>query len=190
MSLINTLNSYPNTDDIARILRNIHKTYSANELRFVLSMPKYREIYNKIKTDARQSQGINVLPRNTNKFKTGLTKLYNSCPITNTNPKLCEFAHIVPYALCDSYEQDDPCNGIRLDMRIHRLWDACDNWLELHPLAENNILSAVFKIPTMHKDNIDVNNTVSEFINKPIHNICPETFRYIERRLELDTIYY
>jgi hypothetical protein len=91
--------------------------------------------------------------------------------------------------MCEPYEQDDPFNGIRLDMRIHRLWDTRDNWLELHPLNDNDMLSAVFKIPTRHKDNIDVNNTVAEFVNKPINNISPETFRYIARRLELDTIY-
>jgi hypothetical protein len=64
MTLINTLNSYSNSDidNTDYILRNIHKTYSANELRFVLTMPKYREIYHKIKTNAYINQGLNILP--------------------------------------------------------------------------------------------------------------------------------
>jgi hypothetical protein len=52
MSLINTLNTYSNSDtkvdtnydNVGTILSNIHKVYTINELRFVLSIPKYKAI--------------------------------------------------------------------------------------------------------------------------------------------------
>ncbi len=195
MTLINTLNTYSNSeakldtnyDNVGTILSNIHKTYSSHELRFVLSIPKYKAIYDKIRNDVFANKYISTMPRNTNKFKLGLSKIYDACPVTGSNTKLCEFAHIVPYSMCESYEQDDPNNGIRIDMRIHRLWDASDNWLELHPLNEL-AGTAVFKIPTRHSNNPIVFKTVSEFIDKPINNINHETFGYIKRRLIIDNI--
>ncbi len=191
MTLINILNTYSNSDtnctNTGTILSNIHKTYSSHELRFVLSIPKYKAIYDKIRDDVYANKYISTIPRNTNKFKLGLSKIYDICPVTGTNSKVCEFAHIVPYSMCESYEQDDPNNGIRIDMRIHRLWDASDNWLELHPLSELSG-TAVFKVPKRHSNNPIVLKTVFEFIDKPIYNISNETFGYIKRRLIIDNM--
>ncbi len=191
MTLINILNTYTNSDtnynNAGTILSNIHKTYSSHELRLVLSIPKYKTIYDTIRDDTFDNECILTMPRNTNKFKLGLSKIYDACPVTGSNTKLCEFAHIVPYSMCESYEQDDPNNGIRIDMRIHRLWDASDNWLELHPLNEL-AGTAVFKIPTKHNNNPIVYKTVSDFIDKPLYNISYETFGYIKRRLMIDNI--
>jgi hypothetical protein len=191
MTLINILNSYSNSetnyDNAGTILSNIHKTYSSHELRLVLSIPKYKTIYDTIRDDVFANKCISTIPRNTNKFKLGLSKIYDICPVTGTNSKVCEFAHIVPYSMCESYEQDDPNNGIRIDMRIHRLWDASDNWLELHPLSELSG-TAVFKVPKRHSNNLIVLKTVSEFIDKPIYNISNDTFGYIKRRLIIDNI--
>lgn len=187
MPLTDDLNSYTgsNISDAGCILANIHKIYTINTIKLVLSNPKYREIYNKIKQDSWNNKRITILPRNTYKFKSELGRVYNRCPVTGEHIKLCDFAHIVPHSMCEPFEQDDPHNGIRIDMKIHRLWDAYDNWLELHPLDEING-TAVFKIPIRHIDNTEVNNTVSEFVNKPIYNISPNTFKYIKRRLEID----
>jgi hypothetical protein len=191
MTLINILNKYTNSDtyctNAGNILSNIHKAYSSHELRFVLSIPKYKAIYDKIRYDAFANKCISTMPRNTNKFKLGLSKIYDECPVTGTTSKLCEFAHIVPYSMCESYEQDDPNNGIRIDIRIHKLWDSSDNWLELHPLNEL-AGTVVFKLPERHSNNPIVYKTVSQFIDKPIYNINNETFGYIKRRLIIDNI--
>lgn len=191
MTLINILNTYTNSDthsiNAGTILSNIHKTYSSHELRLTLSIPKYKGIYNKIRNDTFDNECILTMPRNTHKFKLGLSKNYDTCPVTGSNSKLCEFAHIVPYSMCESYEQDDPHNGIRIDIRIHKLWDASDNWLELHPLNEL-AGTAVFKVPIRHSNNLIILKTVSEFIDKPIYNISYETFGYIKRRLDIDII--
>lgn len=177
-----------NNADKSRInLSIIHKNYTPNEIRYTLCYPRYMELYNKIKVSACSNMvGNMVVSRNINNFRLGVQATYpNGCPITKVSNKLTDLAHIVPYATCESFEQDDPCNGIRLDMRIHRLWDSADNWLELH-IIDTNSGTVEFRIPERHINNLEIINSVKDFINKPITGLSINTIKYISRRLIQD----
>ena len=58
------------------------------------------------------------------KFREKLVEIYGKCPLDNVNHKLCEAAHILPYAKCkNKKEKYDINNGILLSCNMHKAFD-------------------------------------------------------------------
>lgn len=193
MPLMNDLQEYSadeyiTSSELANTnFKKIHKKYTPIEIRYALCYPIYNEMYNKLKDAAYFNTGCYVNIRQINKFKTGVQLAYpNGCPITGVPNKLTDLAHILPYSVCAYYEQDDPENGLRLDIHIHRLWDSSDNWLEL-VIVDDILGIAEFKIPKRHIGNKKIEDSVSAYIDRPLKNLSINTMNYIKKRLNLDS---
>ena len=116
-SYINEINNGVTLDDLyKKILEKFNSDIEKKEIEFIMYekfkyKPKIIESYEeKIKRKDRQ-------------FKEEVKLFYKTCVITGRSNKVCEVAHIFPFAESELDDKYNPNNGILLSADLHILFD-------------------------------------------------------------------